>query len=373
MFKKMRQEESFLRVDMYTPYDEASDEQKKHLKKLFRKLLLDLLLVEVCIAAIYLFNMPIVGLVGVFFGISAFNGVRVYGSAVMGEGLHTAFLFFENRIRIIDDFGGREFAYRFITDGVYFEKGLFLRFKDGSKAGISLDAMEQSEDGNGVVKLMSSTLKNKFKNAFEEENYRLKKEAEERERAEKRNDALGYKMADAVYEPDSKDFRDYCRLIMNTGGRKKLLDVLFPVLLAFCVALPIFSFITGEYMLDAVMYVLLILAGLLFFLSKIGIGAPAKSRFAVKKHEVIKIYLHYDGISVKTKNNEELYLWRDVDGCLYHPDIGMSFDLKDVGTVFVPADIVERETAESVMKRAEPMIMGKGERTDGKNEKENIR
>lgn len=365
MFKKLRQEESFLRVDMYTPYEEAADEQKKDLKRLFKKLVFDLVIVEVCIAAIYLFDLAIVGLVGIFFGISAFNGIRIYSSAVMGSGLHTVFLFFENRIRIIDDFGGREFPYRFITGGVYFEKGLILRFKDGSTAGISLEALEQSEQGNDVLKLVSSLLKAKFKNTFEEKNYRQRKEDEEKTRAEKRNGTLGYRIADAVYEPDSKDFRDYCRLVMNTGKTKKLLDILFPVLLAFCAVLPVFSAITGEYILDAVTYVLLSLAGLLFFVSRIGISSPARSRFAVRKHERIKIYLHYDGISVKTKKTEELYLWRDVDACLYHPDIGMSFDLKEVGTVFVPADIVEKETAESVIKRAEPLIAGKGEKSDG--------
>lgn len=353
MFRGLRQEEASLRVDMYTPYDELSDEQKKFLKKLFFKLLFDLLIVEICIAAIYLFNQPFVGLAGIYFGISAFNGIRIYGSAALGSGLHTVFLFFENRLRIIDNFGGREIAYRFITDGVYFEKGLALRFKDGGTAGISLEAMEQSEQGNDVLKLMSAVLKNKFKNKFETPEYRKTAEDEARMISARRNDMLGYRMAEAVYEPDGKDLRDYCRLVMNTGFAKKLLGVIIPVLSAFCVALPVFSLITGEYMLDAVMYILAVILGVILFVSKIGIGTLVKTKLLSKKHEVIKIYLHYDGISVKTpKTEEEMFLWRDVNSCLFHPDIGMSFDLGEHGAVFVPVDIVEKEMAESIIGRA---------------------
>ena len=350
---------------MYTPYEEANEEQKKDLKKLFKELLFDLLIVEVCIAAIYIFDLAIVGLVGIFFAISAFNAVRIYGSAVLGSGLHTVFLFFENRIRIVDDFSGREIPYRFITGARYFEKGLVMRFKDGGTAGITIEALEQSESGPDVIKLMDAILKTKFKNLYDGEKSRSQRDEEERIQSQKRNDALGYKIAEAFYEPDGKDFRDYCRLIMNTGKTKKTLDILLPILFAFCVALPVFSFITGEYMLDAVMYILLILAGLLLFVSKIGIGSPARSVFPVRKHETLKIRIHYDGISVKTqKKKEELYLWREVENCLFHPEIGISFTLKETGTVFIPVDIVEREVAQSIFNRAEPIINAKGEKVN---------
>ncbi len=340
-----------LRIDVYTPYEAFSPVQKKRAKNLFLRLVFELAVTDLCILGVFAMNDILLAVIGIYFAVRAVSDIRLYGSLVLGDGIHTAIFFAEKGIRIINGTDDVEIAYRDITDAAFFENGLVMRFKNGGGFRADMESVKNSGCGEEVLSLLKKKLGSRLKNRFSDPEYRLEKAEKEAAAEEKRRERLGARMTEVSYEVENGDCRRYCRVLFGCGAGQKFARTAIPVTGALCTGALIIYAMTGEDIFNVLSYVLAAVLIMLLFAVKIGLAAPGKRRLAAKPGSVLISRIYLDGIWAAAGEKELLATWKEINGICFAPGEGFAFDLGDRGVILLPSDMMTEEMAEQVDER----------------------
>lgn len=344
--------EQSLRVDTYTREDAMDERQKAYKRQCFVRLAVHLLLTDLCIAAVFLWDVYLMGFVGIYTAIRAMMELRACADMTTGRGLRTVYLFFSDRVRIMECGQMADIPYSEVTSSVLFEAGLVLRFKDGSGRVLSPKALEESECADDLNGLLQKKLGRRYRNKFKDPDYQAQLRERRQQDMDFRTQRLGRQLLGSGYEADDIDRRDYCRLVMKTGKAGKVFRVLIPVVGALATAAPFAALITGEHGFYGLCYLLVLVLLLLLLPMVIGLPGPAKGRFLTSGEETQEIFIHEEGIFVVAGVHHVLVRWQDMTEVLYEPELGMAFDLGKKGVVYLPADLTSEEVFRWILEKA---------------------